>query len=283
MALPGGFPDFLHFICAFPAAISLKSRNLARTHNVFKLSMTLLFVALIATGGGPSGPMLMAGDVEFARLEYDRAGRTYDSARAITPDSAQYLWRLARLSVCIGDMAPRERKEETYRMAVAFADRCIRADSNIAAGHTWKAAALGNIAMFEGSKGKVRLCNEIKGELDRALSLDSLDDVAHSIMGSFYLALGKVGWIERQLAAVFLGSLPDGGFDEAETALRKAIAIAPRIIRHRFELGMVLREEGRTQDAIEAFRIASELPTTVASDPRTKERAVRMVRKLEEE
>jgi tetratricopeptide (TPR) repeat protein len=245
--------------------------------------MTLLLVALLVTGGGASAPRRMAGDAEFERLEYARAEVAYDSARALTPDSAGYLWRLGRLYVCMGDMADHDKKEETYRKAVAYAERCIRADSNIAAGHTWKAAALGNIAMFEGSKGKVRLCNEIKHELDRALALDSLDDVAYSIMGSFYLALGKVSWIERQLASLFLGSLPDGGFEEAEAALRRAIAIAPGMVRHRFELALVLKEEGKTREAIEAFRAASELPTTVASDPRTKERALRMAQKLEEE
>jgi tetratricopeptide (TPR) repeat protein len=245
--------------------------------------MTGLIVALLAAGGALSTPGMMGGDEEFARLEYARAEETYDSALAAAADSAQYLWRLSRLYVCMGDMAERERKEETYRTAVAYAERCIRADSTIAQGHTWKAAALGNIAMFEGSKGKVRLCNEIKRELDRAIALDSLDDVAYSILGSFYLALGKVGWFERQIATVFLGSLPDGGFEEAEAALRRAIAIAPVIVRHRFELGLVLQEEGKRQEAIDAFRAAAELPTTVASDPRTKNHALRMAAKLEEE
>lgn len=50
-----------------------------------------------------------------------------------------------------------------------------------------------------------------------------------------------------------------------------------------FYLALVLKEEGKTKDAIEAFRIASELPTTVASDPRTRERALHMARELEEE
>jgi hypothetical protein len=45
----------------------------------------------------------------------------------------------------------------------------------------------------------------------------------------------------------------------------------------------VLKEEGKTRDAIASFRTAAELPTTVASDPRTKERALRMAGKLEEE
>ncbi len=245
--------------------------------------MTTVSAFFLIAAGGLISPGELAGDAEFAHLAYERAAATYDSAMALTPDSAQYLWRLARVCVCMGDMAERDRKEETYRKAVSFAERCIAADSTIPQGHTWKAAALGNIAMFEGSKGRVRLCNEIKKELDRALALDSLDDVAYSITGSFYLALGKVGWIERQLATVFLGSLPDGGFEEAEAALRKAVALAPGIVRHRFELGLVLKEEGKRPEAIEAFKAAAELPTTVASDPRTKRRAVAMVQQLEED
>ena len=245
--------------------------------------MTLLLFMLVLTGGVTPAPGAYAGDEEFARLRYDVAGTQYDSACATGPDSAQYLWRLARLHVCMGDMAPREGKEREYRIAVAYAERCVRADSTIAAGHTWKAAALGNIAMFEGSKGKVRLCTEIRNELMRALSLDTLDDVAYSIMGSFYLALGKVSWIERQLAAVFLGSLPEGGFPEAEAALHRAIAIAPGVVRHWYELAMVYREEGKTAEAVEAFTAATRLPSLVASDDRTKARAQRWIESLKEE
>ena len=245
--------------------------------------MRLFLITLLFIGGSASAPRRMAGDAEFARLEYDRAAEAYLSAGATTADSAEYLWRLARLYVCAGDIAGPEKKEETYRKAVAFAERCIQADSTLAAGHTWKAAALGNIAMFEGSKGRVRLCNEIKHELDRALALDPLDDVAYSITGSFYRALGNVSWIERRLASVFLGSLPEGGYEEAEAALRRAIAIAPRIVRHRFELGLLLKDVGKKKEAIEAFRAASELPVTVASDPRTKDAAMRLAQTLQEE
>ena len=245
--------------------------------------MTLLIIALLCTGGGTPATRSYAGDAEFALLRYGAAGAQYDSACAADPDSAQYLWRLARLHVCTGDMAPVEGKEREYRLAAAYAERCVRADSTIAAGHTWRAAALGNIAMFEGSKGRVRLCNEIKRELDRAVALDSLDDVAWSIMGSFYLALGKVGWIERQLAAVFLGSLPDGGFEEAEAALQRAIRLAPAVVRHRFELALVYMEEGKKEEALEAFRIAAQLPSLVASDDRTKAEALHRIQDINEE
>ena len=245
--------------------------------------MTFLLITLLLAGRGTPAPHTYAGDGDFAGLRYAVALDKYDSACASSPDSAQYLWRLARLHVCMGDIAPREGKEEEYRTASAYAGRCIRADSTIGPGHTWKAAALGNIAMFEGSKGKVRLCNEIRTELDRAIALDSLDDVAWSIRGSFYRALGKVSWIERQLAAVFLGSLPGGGFPEAEAALHRAIAIAPGVIRHWYELGMVYRDEGKKAEAIEAFGEAARLPPLIGSDDRVKSWARDWIANLKDE
>jgi len=245
--------------------------------------VTSLLLWVMLAGAWAPASHAYAGDAEFAGLDYKTAAEKYDSASVAGPDSAQYLWRLARLHVCIGDITPRGQKEQEYRIAVSYAERCIRADPTIAAGHTWKAAALGNIAMFEGSKEKVRLCTEIKTELDRALALDTLDDVAWSIRGSFYRALGKVSWIERQLAAVFLGSLPDGGFADAEAALHRATGIAPGVIRHWYELGMVYHDEGKKAEAIEAFGVASRLPSLVGSDDRVKSWAREWIENLKGE
>jgi tetratricopeptide (TPR) repeat protein len=216
-------------------------------------------------------------------MDYAQALARYDSLSRISPDSAQAFWRLARVHICMGDVSPRDQREEIYRSAARWARRCIAANPSLAAGHTWLAAALGDIAMFEGSKTKVQLCNEIKGELDRALALDSTDAVAYSILGSFYLALGRVSWIERQLAAVFLGSLPNGGYEEAEAALQNAVRLAPNAIRHWFELGMVYYAEGKTGDALAAFRQVGKLQPALASDQRRQSRAAEWVTRLSEE
>jgi tetratricopeptide (TPR) repeat protein len=120
--------------------------------------------------------------------------------------------------------------------------------------------------MFEGSKAKVRLCTEIKQELERAIALNPYDDVAFSVLGSFYKALGDVSWFERQLAGLFLGSLPEGGYDESEHALKRAIALAPEVIRHHFELGMLYIELERNEESLVEFRQVLSLPLLLASD-----------------
>ena len=238
----------------------------------------LLLVAPIS-----SLSLLEKGDEEFARIHYQLAEAIYDSALSTSTDPADVLWRLARVYVCKADVSPSAQRLALYRLAEAFAQRCIVADSLKSEGHTWRAAALGNIAMFEGGKTKVRLCYSIKKELDCSIRLNPVDDIAYSILGSFYMALGNVSWIEHQLAAAFLGTLPDGGYDEAERALKKAIALSPNVIRHHFELGDLYMQQNRNREALEQFRKVISLPVLLASDRRTQHSAGGLIKELSEE
>jgi tetratricopeptide (TPR) repeat protein len=223
---------------------------------------------------------LERGDQEFARRHYPLALAVYDSVLTTSRDSASVLWRLARVYVCLADVAPEGEQLDLYRRAEAYAIRSISSDSTKSEGHTWRAAALGNVAMFEGSKTKVGLCTVIRRELDRAIELNPRDDIAFSILGSFYKTLGNVSWLERQLAALFLGDLPEGGYDESERALRQAILLAPRVIRHHFELGTLYEELGRNEEALEEFRQVLSLPLFLASDAGRQLSAARFVKDL---
>jgi tetratricopeptide (TPR) repeat protein len=224
---------------------------------------------------------LSDGDQEFSRSNYRQAAAIYDSVLSSALDSTAVLWRLARVYVCMGDVAEPDEKLALYQEADGFAQRCIRADSTTSEGHTWRAAALGNIAMFEGGRTKVRLAHTIKHELDLATRLNPDDDVAYSILGSFYLALGQVSWIERQLAAIFLGRLPEGGFAEAEYALQKAVTIAPDVIRHHYELGRLYVVTDRPQEAIDEFRRVISLPVQMGSDEGTRHSAEQMIEQIQ--
>jgi len=246
--------------------------------------MTGTFLALLLLVVPISSPsQLERGDQEFVRINYALAEAIYDSVLTSGTDSAHVLWRLARVYVCMADVSPKEDRLDLYRRAEAFANRCIHADSTKSEGHTWRAAALGNIAMFEGGKTKVKLSHLIKQELDCSISLNPVDDIAYSILGSFYMALGNVSWIERQLAAIFLGSLPEGGYDESESALKKAIALAPGVIRHHFELGRLHLLQDRNQEALKEFQQVVTLPVLLARDQRTRLSAAELIKNLNEE
>jgi tetratricopeptide (TPR) repeat protein len=236
-----------------------------------------LYLSLI--GFLPSS-LLIQGDEAFVQFRYPEAASFYIAALNGSPDSVEILWKLARVYVCQADMSPEDLQLSLYRRAEGYALRCIEADSTIAGGHTWRAAALGNIAMFEGAKTKIKLCYAIKRELECSISLNGGDDIAYSILGSYYMALGNVSWIERRLAGIFLGTLPEGGYQESEAALRKAIAIDPTVIRHHFELGVLFMELDRTREAVEELQLIQSLPVRLVSDKHRQESAATFVAQL---
>ena len=205
---------------------------------------------------------ILRGDTYFKLMRYKDAISWYK----LDSNSAEAQWKIARSYVCYGDNAGAAEKEVNFRKAVIAAEKCITLEETNANGHTWLAAAFGNTAMYEGSKTKVKLCNQIKSELTRAITLNPNDDIAYSILGSFYREIGHISWIEKQLAMAFIGKIPDGTYADSEKAFAKAIALTPNVMRHWYELGLLYKYWGKKSQAIVAFNRAKTCPVLVSSD-----------------
>jgi tetratricopeptide (TPR) repeat protein len=227
------------------------------------------------------GSLLARGDLEFIHLQYPAAISRYDSVLALESRNVEALWRLARAYVTLGEVAPNSERELLYRNSEHYARLCIVQDSLRAEGYTWLAAALGNIALFVGGSTKVRLAHEIRAELDKALAIRKDDDATYSILGSFHHSVGSVGWIERQMAALLLESVPEGSYEESEAAFRRAIELAPEVPRHRYELGMLYLDWGREREAKQMFESALVLPITAAGDTVARKRMLEVLDNLE--
>ena len=206
------------------------------------------------------------GDEAFFRIDYPTAIAAYEHNVQSYPGDAEIFWRLARVYVCMGEVKDNDEAETLFLKAEAYARTCIRLDSSNAEGHTWLAAALGYSALNAGMKEQLRLTNELQAEIDKALALNPHNDAAYSIRGSLYRTLGNLGWLQRQLATLLLGSVPPGGFEEAEVALKHAIAYAPDVMRHHYELGVLYLDWDRTDEAKKELEIAVTLPVRVAID-----------------
>ncbi len=211
-------------------------------------------------------PPVAGGDEAFVRLDYPAAVREYDRGLVVNPGDAGLLWRLARVYVCMAETAAEPDRSRWLHCAEENARRSIVADSTLSGGHTWRAAALGYIALEAGMSEQVRLAREILAETETALALNPRDDAAYSIRGSLYRALGNAGWLRRQFARLFVGELPPGGYEEGEAAFLKAVVIAPDVMRHQYELGVLYLDWGRLPEARRALERARELPVRVAID-----------------
>lgn len=243
----------------------------------------LLTVVLAAQLAAQSRPDLVArGDSAFFALRYDEAISAYRASLHAHADSSSVLWRLARVLICKADVEEGERSEAAYREAEQYARRAVQLDSLSSITHTWYAAALGSVALHVGGKTKISLTHQILHGLHRAIALDPSNDIAYSILGSFYRALGDLSWFERQLATIFLGSLPDGSYEDAEQALRRAISLNPDAPRHRYELGLLYLDWGKEEQAREQFTQVVGMGIVTARDTLNRTDALRRLRELSE-
>ena len=102
---------------------------------------------LLASAPADTVSSVATGDEAFYRIDYAGAFSLYESALEQSPNQPEILWRLARLYVCMGEVADGDRQQDFFRRAEVYSRQCIAADSTKSEGHTWLAGALGYLAL----------------------------------------------------------------------------------------------------------------------------------------
>lgn len=226
---------------------------------------------------------LAAADKAYMALEYSRADSLYNTMLKSSPDNIDLYWKLSRLNICVAEsIKPEEtaRRMPYYVKAVDFARKAVTIDSTNAAAHTWLAAALAVKADKIGTKEKLKRAKEIKLELDKALALNPNDDVAWSILGSYYRQISHIGWFSKFIGNTFIGDMPEGNAEMAEKAFRKAISLNPRAIRNYQELALLFIDLKRKPEALQLLKTALTKPVLMKSDTRRLEEIHQLIRKL---
>ncbi len=247
------------------------------TVSILLLSVVPTLISLPVTGSAAARntqELVRQADEAFFAMRYELADSLYSLAQDIHPETPGVYWKLSRLYVGIGEALPPENTEARrpfFERAVVFARTCTEIDPDVAEGHTWLAASLGVLSDNAGPREKIKRANIIKSELEQALELNPHDDVALSILGSFHREISDMGWLEKVFAKTFLGALPEGSREEAETYLKRAIASNPLVIRHYHELGKLYRDMKRYEDAMEVLGEALTKPVLMKSDVRRRE------------
>ena len=248
----------------------------------FSLVSLIASVIHVTTAKERTGARVDLADKELRKMNYPKADSLYTSELRKNPGNAELCWKLARLEVSVGESVSSENAAaalQHYRKAAEYARRSIRLDSTNSKGHTWLAASLGIMADNIGTREKLNRANEIKRELDSALRHNPNDETALSLLGSYYREAANIGWFNRVLATTFIGNVPEGNYDLAEKAFRKAISLAPKIIRNYHELALICIDNGNMEEALRLMKIAVEKPVLFASDKKRIEKMRALLKK----
>jgi tetratricopeptide (TPR) repeat protein len=179
-------------------------------------------------------------------------------ARASTDFDAA--WKLARISYWLGTHGPHEQRKAALDRGITAGTSAIQLSPNRPDGHFWLAANMGALAEEGGMSAGLKYRGQIRDELQRTLAIDPKYEE-----GSAEAALGQ--WYAK-VPGMFGGSKKD-----AESHLRRAIAINPESRTALVDLARLLMDDGRKDEARLLLRRAIDAPIDPAWAPEDKETA----------
>ena len=231
------------------------------------------------------------GDSAHAALVPAQALAHFRAAYAIDTSNYEVLWKTGRELVDIAkqiegeDDSSRHRRDSLYMAARAFGEAAVRRNPGGADGHFMIGQALGRLSRTKGGKERVHFARIIYDEGMKAIELDSTHDGAYHLIGAWHAEVKRLSWIQRKAAALLFGGgfLAKGNWHDAQAYLEKAVALDPRKIFHRLELGEVYIDLGQYSKARAELRAVSTLPVTDVLDPEYKKEAAQLLEDIKGE
>src|SRR5213082_4147463 len=250
------------------------------------LLICLALPAVLAAQAQPTvAEHIALGDSAHAALAPQQALGHYRAALARDSTNYAALWKAGREAVDIAkqiagnDDSSKQVRDSLYAAARAYGEAAVRVNPNGADGHFTVAQALGRMSRTKGGKERVRFAKLIYDEGMKAIALDSTLDGAYHLVGAWHAEVKRLSWIQRKAAALLFGGgfLGKGNWHDAEAYLEKAVALDPRKIFHRLELGEVYIDLGQYSKARAELRAVSTLPVTDVLDPEYKKEAAQLL------
>ena len=258
-------------------------------------SLVLVCVAAPALLGGQARPTLAEhitlGDSAHAALAPQQALGHYRAALAL--DSLNYgaLWKAGRELVDIAkqitgkDDSSKQLRDSLYTEARAFGEAAVRVNPNGADGHFTIGQALGRLSRTKGGKERVRFAKLIYDEGMKAIELDSTHDGAYHLVGAWHAEVKRLSGFEKFFAKTLFGGgfLDKGNWDDAQKYLTRAVALKPKNIFHRLELGEVYVDLGKYSKAREQFTAIAALPIADVLDREYQQEAKQLLEDIKGE
>ena len=248
------------------------------------MTRLLILVALLAPGQAANTgavEQITTGDGAYERFDNESALAHYLEALEAQPNHPEALWKAARAYTDVGagfEENDRDQAKELYGKGVAAAREAVDVDPDSAEAHFILAWCLGQVALFEGGRTKIRLSREIKQAAERTLELDPRHDGAYHVLGRWHYAIDTLSWILKASAKLVYGGVPPGASVEAGAEMfERAIELDPTKPVHHLEYARTLIELGRYSDARQHLETSIELPRVQWNDPFHKSEAARML------
>lgn len=239
------------------------------------LAASLIAALSLAQGSSADVTQQLAGgDAALAKFDLDGALADYRNAHNAAPDNYEAGWKLARALVDKGTLTKNRAEQKTlYVEAEKLAREAVRLDPRDPKGHTYLAIAVGKLALYEGGKRKVELSKEVKTEAEKAIELNSKEDLAYHVLGVWNREMAELNFMLKKFAEFLYGKFPPASLDIAVTNLQRAAELSPAVVANHVELGITYADARKWPDAKSELDKALALPKAWVTDEHYKEQA----------
>jgi tetratricopeptide (TPR) repeat protein len=253
-------------------------------NSVFPQALSAI-AALLLTGGalhaGPEDELIAKGDVFYGKLQAAEALKFYLPAEKLDPNNVRLLVHISReYRHLMSDATKPEEKLRLGGIAVDYAKRAAALGPDDPEAQLAVAISYGKLQPYEGSRERFEAVRIIKKAADKALKLDPQSDLGWHVLGRWHMGLAEVGALQRAMAQVMYGKLPDSTYEDAARCFEKAIECNPNRLMHYIELGRVYARMGRTDDARSLITKALAMRDTEKDDPEIKRQGQEVLKGL---
>ena len=231
---------------------------------------------------GPSPLLsLREGDRLFDQLRFSEAALAYE--RILEEDPAKYetLWRLARCYNKWGIVEKKNRRRYVPR-AITYAKEAVRVSNRRFEGHLYLSESLGTSLKYESVRNKVRYIKEIKAEAERAIELGPSHYRAYLVLGMWHSNVAGANWLEKKLAKIFLGRIPEASLDEAVYNFKRSIEIKSDFLKTHYELALIYIKLNDHGSAMKELKAAIACPVANIKERNTRNKSIALLEKLKE-
>jgi len=249
---------------------------------VVSVCIAALSLTLVSARADDADALIAKGNEFDKKLQAKEALDEYLPANKLEPDNVNLLCCIARqYRHLMTDATSRQEKLRLGNVSLEYANHAAKLGPRNAEAQLSPAISYGKMLPYMGSKDQVRTSPLIKSSVDRALELDPNNDTAWHILGRWNRVLAEVNSMKRLIGGLIYGELPKGSLEEAEHAMKKAIALNPDRPMHYIELGRIYAQMGKKEEARELINKGLAMPDIEKDDPETKERGRESLAKLQ--
>ena len=251
---------------------------------IFFVVPSVLFSVFLACGtgfGAPADDLVKQGDIHDLKLNPSEALKFYLPAERIEPKNAGILLRIARqYRHQMADASSVNEKIRLSSLAMDYAGRAAVIAPNDSEAQLSIAICNAKSIELQGNKEKINALRQVKIHADRAITLNSNNDLAWYVLGRWHQRVADMGCVKRKIAEMAYGELPKATNDDAVKCFRKAISLKASRSVYYVDLGITYVSMGNNEDARKYIVKGLTLPSTGKDDPETMRRGKETLRAL---